>query len=971
MFSSQNNPFMSGQQAGLPGSLMPQQPGQVPTSGINYNILAPIAPKTGVIANLPVASGGGGDDIAGGIAGLLSGLKGGGGGKTGGSEPNSSPHGAQSAQGAGPVNNSSVSGNASPTIGGGGVNQIMPSSPNGPAGNQIMNQLQGRPQQPSMAQSAVQKSLGPVSDSLKNTPAYQTTLQAYDNAKQQGITKSPYMTVVDFSKPSNTPRMWVVDPTNNQVMMQTYVSQGAPGFSNNPGSHQSSLGTYITGATYSGQHGPSLRVQGLDIGINDNAASRDIVVHPADYAQSGGRSFGCFGVPPQDAVKFAQLTAGGSIIHAWAPDSPGSMPKDNNFLTNPSSSRQILNTPGNNPFRPQQGAGQPQQQTPPPIGQPPQGAGGVPQMGQQSNSPQLLPSTLSNPSQAQQNTLNGWNQNPNSQPSSFQSKPPTPIPGYSVSPQGGESVMQAADRQRQALVNGTPDGNYPINRQGNETTDQAFQRQNQASTQPFGMQNGFKVDNTYSGQFQSRPRAADESINKIIVHDTGGGDFNSALNTLKERGLSYHYLIDRNGHVANLVNPNQEALHAKGFNQGTIGVSLVGGDHAPATPQQQSALTQLSNQLHSQYPGITNISGHQDNDGRHIKTDPHGVDFNSLRQQTHLSGNPVSNGQQLGLQNLPDNTLSQQNLGLFNHQAQQPIQQRGQMAQQQSVGQGAQVNQQQYSAPQQQVQQGNQNMNSQTLDLIRGFEGYAAKPYWDVNAYRTGYGSDTVTRADGKIEKVTPTTQISREDADRDLARRTQQFENNTRRQVGDQVWSTLTPNAQAALTSIAYNYGSIPKRILPQVKSGDLNSISHAIRGLAGDNKGVNRDRRNREAALVMSPSGQKVSMNDTNTTPLNSSVPHVNDARTTWVQPQNIRHSIQSVPYDINSNMPGRDASYVSPPMRIAMKGGVQQPSQYQNNQVNPPAIPKNFYDDAVRMLDNGRDDYSQAQSNNNIFV
>jgi uncharacterized protein (TIGR02594 family) len=159
------------------------------------------------------------------------------------------------------------------------------------------------------------------------------------------------------------------------------------------------------------------------------------------------------------------------------------------------------------------------------------------------------------------------------------------------------------------------------------------------------------------------------------------------------------------------------------------------------------------------------------------------------------------------------------------------------------------------------------NPQNQTLDIIKKFEGYSDKPYWDVNAHRAGYGSDTTTLADGRVVKIKQGMTVTREDSERDLARRTQEFQNTAMKQVGQEVWNKLPPNAQAGLTSVAYNYGSLPKRIIPAVKSGDINMIGEAVRGLAGDNKGVNKSRRNQEADIIISPIGSQQTLNDANT--------------------------------------------------------------------------------------------------------
>lgn len=137
--------------------------------------------------------------------------------------------------------------------------------------------------------------------------------------------------------------------------------------------------------------------------------------------------------------------------------------------------------------------------------------------------------------------------------------------------------------------------------------------------------------------------------------------------------------------------------------------------------------------------------------------------------------------------------------------------------------------------------------------LIKEREGFQPTAKWDVNANRAGYGSDTVTLPDGTVQKVTEGMKVSREDAERDLQRRIQtEFVPKAAAKVGEQVWSGLPENTRAALTSVAYNYGTIPSRIVPAVQSGNPEAIAKAIESLAGDNKGVNAGRRMQEANIA-----------------------------------------------------------------------------------------------------------------------
>lgn len=133
-------------------------------------------------------------------------------------------------------------------------------------------------------------------------------LTAYLKARKQGLDDKQVLTIVDYSKPSNERRLWVVDLKNEKVLFNTWVAHGknsggatTTSFSNQPSSLKTSLGVFATRETYEGHNGLSLRVQGLEPGFNDNALRRDIVFHGAAYAGEDvaksrgmlGRSWGC------------------------------------------------------------------------------------------------------------------------------------------------------------------------------------------------------------------------------------------------------------------------------------------------------------------------------------------------------------------------------------------------------------------------------------------------------------------------------------------------------------------------------------------------------------------------------------------------------------------------------------------------------------------------------------------------------
>jgi GH24 family phage-related lysozyme (muramidase) len=141
-----------------------------------------------------------------------------------------------------------------------------------------------------------------------------------------------------------------------------------------------------------------------------------------------------------------------------------------------------------------------------------------------------------------------------------------------------------------------------------------------------------------------------------------------------------------------------------------------------------------------------------------------------------------------------------------------------------------------------------------TMQVLRDKEGFRSSTYWDVNAHRVGFGSDTITSADGSVRKVKQGDTVTRADAERDLARRSAEFLGGVKSSVGEEAFNKLNPNQQAALGSVAYNYGSLPASVATAARSGDTEALARSIEGLQGHNEGVNKDRRLAEAALVRS---------------------------------------------------------------------------------------------------------------------
>ncbi|MGL5815690.1 MAG: murein L,D-transpeptidase catalytic domain family protein [Aeromonas sp.] len=157
---------------------------------------------------------------------------------------------------------------------------------------------------------------------------FRKALNGYQSVRHK---RKPILTIIDYSKPSNQRRLFVIDVKRHKLLYHTWVSHGrnsgelaARQFSNQLNSRQSSLGVYRTAETYQGKHGYSLRLDGLSPGKNSNARKRTIVVHGADYASPRhlqkydklGRSWGCPALPREQSRAIIDIIKGGSVIYA-------------------------------------------------------------------------------------------------------------------------------------------------------------------------------------------------------------------------------------------------------------------------------------------------------------------------------------------------------------------------------------------------------------------------------------------------------------------------------------------------------------------------------------------------------------------------------------------------------------------------------------------------------------------------------
>jgi hypothetical protein len=174
---------------------------------------------------------------------------------------------------------------------------------------------------------------------LKNTDlgfdAFNQAYIAYQSlVSRNKLLNDSLLTIVDYSKPSNKERLYIFDLKNFELVDKSLVAHGQNSgiispeeFSNRKKSHKSSLGLFITSVTYYGKHGYSLRIDGLEKGINDNARARAIVFHGAHYVsqlyikKNGrlGRSFGCPAIPYSKTQSIIDRIKNGSCVYIYHP----------------------------------------------------------------------------------------------------------------------------------------------------------------------------------------------------------------------------------------------------------------------------------------------------------------------------------------------------------------------------------------------------------------------------------------------------------------------------------------------------------------------------------------------------------------------------------------------------------------------------------------------------------------------------
>src|SRR6476620_1707511 len=169
---------------------------------------------------------------------------------------------------------------------------------------------------------------------LPNFDVLSTALDGFYLLKQKGHVQKDILTLVDFSLSSNTKRLWVIDLEKKVVLFQTLVAHGrntgeefAKEFSNQAESFKSAVGFYATGEIYKGKHGLSLKLDGLEKGLNDNARNRKIVIHASDYVSEDfilkknrlGQSLGCPALPKELTPKIINTIKNKSCLFIYHP----------------------------------------------------------------------------------------------------------------------------------------------------------------------------------------------------------------------------------------------------------------------------------------------------------------------------------------------------------------------------------------------------------------------------------------------------------------------------------------------------------------------------------------------------------------------------------------------------------------------------------------------------------------------------
>ena len=143
------------------------------------------------------------------------------------------------------------------------------------------------------------------------------------------------LVIIDYTKPSNEERFYVLDLNKKKLVYSTRVAHSKNSgleipleFSDDPNSYQSSLGFFLTLGEYNGAYGYSLRLKGLEENINANAESRAIVIHGGDIVNDeyikkygfAGRSLGCPVLPAALTKEIVNYIKHGRVLFIYGND---------------------------------------------------------------------------------------------------------------------------------------------------------------------------------------------------------------------------------------------------------------------------------------------------------------------------------------------------------------------------------------------------------------------------------------------------------------------------------------------------------------------------------------------------------------------------------------------------------------------------------------------------------------------------
>jgi hypothetical protein len=171
--------------------------------------------------------------------------------------------------------------------------------------------------------------------------AFHLAIRGYYILRREGLLTNPhFLTIIDYSKPGNRKRLFVLDVEHHRVAVSSIAAHGIGSdpdstgipyrFSNRNNSKTSSIGFYITGDTYTNfrpRDSTGLCLFGLDKGYNDSAAVREIVIHYGAKEHTGevyvtdsgaARSYGCPALPLSTNGKVIGLIKGGSCLFIYS-----------------------------------------------------------------------------------------------------------------------------------------------------------------------------------------------------------------------------------------------------------------------------------------------------------------------------------------------------------------------------------------------------------------------------------------------------------------------------------------------------------------------------------------------------------------------------------------------------------------------------------------------------------------------------